>query len=237
MQETHQSDLESSRCANACASEVPDVQMNVPNAMDADASDIIALDENGWPKIFGDIITEAVSLDANGWPTIFGDIIMQADDLPDGDGGDDLPEIGAWCAINPNVRSRKLEVNATAQALQEEQKANGVAPTKKKRLQGKQSTKTKSLKARMIEAWHPDEKHQQEAQAPKDAKGAKDAAKGATKGKKKGGTSKEHPLQQQHLIQQQQQQQVQIQRLPLGPNKNGSLQEMRDHGWGTMLNH
>ena len=139
----------------------------------------VGADEHGWPTLFGDIIMSEVPVDEYGYPTIFGDIIkgmeamqdddslpsmaegkeaMQDDDslpsmaegkeaMPD---DDSLPSIKP---INPNVRARKLEVNAAAKALEEEDLANGVAPTVKKRLKRKQPAKTKTLRAKMIHQW------------------------------------------------------------------------------------
>ena len=49
---------------------------------------------------------------------------------------DSLPSIKP---MNPNVKARKLEVNAAAKALLEDDLANGVEPTVKKRLK-KQAT-------------------------------------------------------------------------------------------------
>jgi hypothetical protein len=139
----------------------------------------VVLDEHGWPTLFGDIIMSEVPVDEYGYPTIFGDIIegmeaMQDDDsLPSMAEGkeamqddDSLPSIKP---INPNVRARKLEVNAAAKALLEDDLAKGVAPTVKKRLKSKQPTKkTKNLKAQMIQQWHQSEEDPQEADASKE---------------------------------------------------------------------
>ena len=155
----------------------------------------VVLDEHGWPTLFGDIIMSEVPVDEYGYPTIFGDIIegmeaMQDDDslpsmaegkeaMQDDDSlpsmaegkeamqdDDSLPSIKP---INPNVRARKLEVNAAAKALLEDDLAKGVAPTVKKRLKSKQPTKkTKNLKAQMIQQWHQSEEDPQEADASKE---------------------------------------------------------------------
>ena len=71
--------------------------------------------------------------------------------------------------INPNVRARKLAVNAAAKALLEDDLAKGVAPTVKKRLKSKQPTKkTKNLKTQMIQQWHQSEEDPQGADASKE---------------------------------------------------------------------
>ena len=155
----------------------------------------VVLDEHGWPTLFGAIIMSEVSVDEYGYPTIFGDIIegmeaMQDDDsLPSMAEGkeakqdddslasmaevkeamhddDSLPSIKP---INPNVRARKLAVNAAAKALLEDDLAKGVAPTVKKILKSKQPTKkTKNLKTQMIQQWHQSEEDPQEADASKE---------------------------------------------------------------------
>jgi hypothetical protein len=91
------------------------------------------------------------AVDEDGYPTIFVDIIMAEGKEAMRD-DDSFPNIKP---INPNVRARKLEVNAAAQALLEEGLANGVAPPVKKQLKSKQTTKPKTLKSRMMEQWHP----------------------------------------------------------------------------------
>ena len=149
-------------------------QLDVPNAIDAEwvpkVSGDCPLDpevdvgEDGYPAIFGDIIMSEVAVDEDGYPTIFGDIItaegkeaMQDDDsLPSMAEGkeamqddDSLPSIKP---INPNVRARKLEVNAAAKALIEDDVANGVERKDEKRLKRKQPIKkTKNLKATVIQ--------------------------------------------------------------------------------------
>ena len=137
------------------------------------------VDEHGWPTLFGDIIMSEVFVDEYGYPTIFGDIIegmeaMQDDDsLPSMVEGkeamqddDSLPSIKP---IDPNVRARKLAVNAAAKALQEDDLANGVAPTVKKGLKSKQPTKKRqNLKPKMIQQWHQSEDDRQEADASKE---------------------------------------------------------------------
>ena len=155
----------------------------------------VVLDEHGWPTLFGAIIMSEVSVDEYGYPTIFGDIIegmeaMQDDDsLPSMAEGkeakqdddslasmaevkeamhddDSLPSIKP---INPNVRARKLAVNAAAKALLEDDLAKGVAPTVKNKLKSKQPTKkTKNLKTQMIQQWHQSEEDPQEADASKE---------------------------------------------------------------------
>ena len=155
----------------------------------------VVLDEHGWPTLFGDIIMSEVPVDEYGYPTIFGDIIegmeaMQDDDsLPSMTEGkeakqddDSLPSMAegkeamhdddslpSIKPINPNVRARKLAVNAAAKALLEDDLAKGVAPTVKKRLKSKQPTKkTKNLKTQMIQQWHQSEEDPQEADASKE---------------------------------------------------------------------
>ena len=141
-------------------------QLDVPDAIDAEVGDCsldpevsgdcpldpeVGVDEDGYPTIFGDIIMSEAAVDEDGYPTIFVDIIM-AEGKEAMQDDDRFPSIKP---INPNVRARKLEVNAAAQALLEEGLANGVAPPVKKRLKSKQTTKSKTLKSRMIEQWHP----------------------------------------------------------------------------------
>ena len=155
----------------------------------------VVLDEHGWPTLFGDIIMSEVPVDEYGYPTIFGDIIegmesMQDDDslasmaegkaaMQDDDSlpsmaegkeamqdDDSLPSIKP---IKPNVRARKIEVNAAAKALLEDDLAKGVAPTVKKQLKSKQPTKkTTNLKTQMIQQWHQSEEDTQEADASKE---------------------------------------------------------------------
>ena len=134
----------------------------------------ISVDENGYPTIFGSILSAEVAVDEDGYPIIFGAIIAGGNEAMQDD--DSLPSIKP---INPNGRARKLEVNAAAKALQEDDVANGVAPPVKKKMKGKQSSKAQTLKAKMIQKWHP-----QEAEAkPKAVSKAK--AKPKTKAKAK----------------------------------------------------
>ena len=149
-----------------------DVQTgDVPDAIDAEGvpkvsgdcplDPEVAVDKDGYPTIFGDIIMGEVAVDDNGYPTIFGDILMgEGKEAMQED--DSLPSIRP---INPNGRARKLQVQGVAKARLEEDLANGVAPTVKKRLKSKQQVKTQSLKAKMIQQWHKSEEDPQEAEA------------------------------------------------------------------------
>ena len=109
------------------------------------------------PTIFGSILKSQVAVDEDGWPTIFESILngdgefegVNVDSMECDEG---LPSIQP---INPNVRARKLEVNGVAKAKLEEDVANGVAPPIKKRLKSKQAVKKQTLKAKMIQQWHP----------------------------------------------------------------------------------
>ena len=115
-------------------------------------------------------------LDGYGYPCIFGDILKgmeaQQDDDSMAEGKDEpsqyddsLPSIKP---INPNVRARKLEVNAAAKALLEDDLANGVARDPQKRVRGKQPPqKTINFKAKVVHQWEVDA---QEAYASKRAK-------------------------------------------------------------------
>ena len=149
-----------------------------------------AIDAEGVPKVSGDCpLDPEVAVDENGYPTIVGDIIKGKGAMQDDDNlpsmaeamqdDDSLPSMAegneamhdddsvlSIKPINPNVRSRKLEVNAAAKALLEDELANGVARTVRKRLRSKQPTKkTKSLKAKMIQQWHQSEEDPQGADA------------------------------------------------------------------------
>ena len=149
-------------------------QWDVPDAMDDEGvpkvsgdgplDPEVGVDEDGYPTIFGDIMMSEVALDEDGFPTIFSHIIMgESKECEDVQDDEMLPDIRP---INPNVRARKLEVNAAAKAMLEEDLANGVAPTVKKRLKSKQSTKAKTVKAKMIQQlWHQSEEDPQEAKA------------------------------------------------------------------------
>ena len=118
--------------------------------MDADCKldPDIAVDECGYPTIFGSILMSQVAVDEDGYPTIFGSILkgdgefegVNVDSMECDEG---LPSIQP---INPNVRARKLEVNGVAKAKLEEDVANGVAPPVKKRLKSKQAPKKNDLK-------------------------------------------------------------------------------------------
>ena len=88
----------------------------------------ISVDENGYPTIFGSILSAEVAVDEDGYPIFFGAIIAGGNEAMQDD--DSLPSIKP---INPNGRARKLEVNAAAKALQEDDVANGVAPPVKKK--------------------------------------------------------------------------------------------------------
>ena len=162
-------------------------------------------DEWGYPTIFGSILMNQIALDKDGFPTIFGSILKGGDES----GGvvvemedaamecdEDLPGIKP---INPNVRARKLEVKGVAKAKQDEDVAKGVAPPIKKRLKRKQAVKKKSLKAKMIEQWHPSDPHAAEASKGQHTKAkgkaqTKAKAKAKTKAKTKG-KAKTDPLQ------------------------------------------
>ena len=125
----------------------------------------IAVDECGYPTTFRSILMNQVAVDEDGYPTIFGSILkgdgefegVNVDSMECDEG---LPSIQP---INPNVRARKLEVNGIAKAKLEQDVANGVAPPIKKRLKGKQAVKSKTLKAKMIQQWHPSDPHAAEA--------------------------------------------------------------------------
>ena len=125
----------------------------------------IAVDECGYPTIFGSILMSQVAVDEDGYPTIFGSILkgdgefegVNVDSMECDEG---LPSIQP---INPNVRARKLEVNGVAKAKLEEDVANGVAPAIKKRLKSKKAVNNKTLKAKMIQQWHPSDPHAAEA--------------------------------------------------------------------------
>ena len=139
----------------------------------------IAVDECGFPTIFGSILMSQVAVDEDGWPTIFGSILngdgefegVNVDSMECDQG---LPSIQR---INPNVRSRKLEVIAAAKAKLEKDVANGVAPPIKKRLKTKQPAQKKCLKAKMIQQWHPSLKPEKKALKAK-KKGLKAKKKG-----------------------------------------------------------
>ena len=99
----------------------------------------IAEDECGYPTIFGSILMNQVAVDEDGWPTIFGSILngdgeFEGVNVDSMECDEDLPSIQL---INPNVRSRKLEVKRVAKAKLAEDVANGVAPPIKKRLKAK----------------------------------------------------------------------------------------------------
>ena len=139
----------------------------------------IAVDECGFPTIFGSILMSQVAVDEDGWPTIFGSILngdgefegVNVDSMECDQG---LPSIQP---INPNVRARKLEVHAAAKAKLEKDVANGVAPPIKKRLTTKQPAQKKCLKAKMIQQWHPSLKPEKKALKAK-KKGLKAKKKG-----------------------------------------------------------
>ena len=140
----------------------------------------IAVDECGYPTLFGSILMSQVAVDEDGYPTIFGSI-LKGDGEVEGVHVDSmecdeaLPSIQP---INPNVRARKLEVNGVAKAKQDEDVAKGVAPPIKKRMKSKQAVKKQSLKAQMIQQWHPSDPHAAEA-----SKGQHTKAKGKAKPK------------------------------------------------------
>ena len=155
----------------------------------------VDFDTEGFPAIFGSILAEAKgsALDKEGFPTIFGSIMAEAkqakaetkeditvaeakeamaeskEDIAVDD--DNLPNIKP---INPNVRSRKLQVTALAKALAKDGLAKGVAPTSKRRLKPKKASKANSLKATMIKRLFDDDP--QKADAPK-----KESSKKASK--------------------------------------------------------
>ena len=140
----------------------------------------IAVDECGYPTLFGSILMSQVAVDEDGYPTIFGSI-LKGDGEVEGVHVDSMECDEALPSIqptNPNVRARKLEVNGVAKAKQDEDVAKGVAPPIKKRLKRKQAVKKKSLKAKMIEQWHPSDPHAAEA-----SKGQHTKAKGKAKPK------------------------------------------------------
>ena len=147
----------------------------------------IAVDECGYPTMFGSILMSQVAVDEDGYPTIFGSIIKGDGEFEgvivdsmecDGVQALDDESLQSIQPINPNVRSRKLEVNGVAKAKLEEDVANGVVPPVKKKLKGKQPSKAKTLKAKMIQQWHPSDPHAAEA-----SKGQHTKAKGKAKPK------------------------------------------------------
>ena len=109
------------------------------NSMKKGLDQEIDLDDQGWPTFFSDINMAGVAVDDDGYPTIFGDLIegmqaLQEDEVASGSAAgaaaaaaagavaaavvaaagaadDNLPSIRP---INPNVRARKLQVNAVA---------------------------------------------------------------------------------------------------------------------------
>ena len=73
------------------------------------------------PTIFGSILMNQVAVDEDGYPTIFGSILKGDCEFEDVnvdsmECDEELPNIQP---INPNVRSRKLEVNGVAKAKAE----------------------------------------------------------------------------------------------------------------------
>ena len=142
-----------------------------------------------------DINMAGVAVDDEGYPTIFGELIegmqaLQEDEVASGSAAgaaaaaaagavapsvvaaagaaeDTLPDIRP---INPNVRARKLQVNAAAKQMVADNAAQGIAPTKHKKLKNKQPKKT-NLKAQKIAQWDP----QGKAKAKED-ENAKDEA-------------------------------------------------------------
>ena len=99
------------------------------------------------------------------------DIQAISEDEPDTQAMECDEELRGIKAINPNVRSRKLEVNEVAKAKQEEAKANGVAPPIKKRLSTKQPVKKGTLKAKKINEWYAGDPHAAEASKGKPTRG------------------------------------------------------------------
>ena len=144
----------------------------------------IVVDECGYPTIFGSILMSQVAVGEDGYPTIFGSILkgdgeFEGVNVDSMDCDEGLPSIRP---INPNVRARKLEVNKVAKAKLEQDVANGVAPSTKKRLKSKQAVKKKTLKATMIQQWHPSDPHPKAKSKAKDAQPkAKSKAKAKTK--------------------------------------------------------
>jgi hypothetical protein len=138
---------------------------------------------------------DGVAVDDEGYPTIFGELLegmqaLQEDEVASGSAAgaaaaaaagavapsvvaaagaaeDTLPDIRP---INPNVRARKLQVNAAAKQMVADNAAQGIAPTKHKKLKNKQPKKT-NLKAQKIAQWDP----QGKAKAKED-ENAKDEA-------------------------------------------------------------
>ena len=123
------------------------------------------------PTIFGSILMSQVAVDEDGYPTIFVSILsgeVEGVDVDSMECDEGLPNIQP---INPNVRARKLEVNDVAKAKKREDLANGVAPPNKKRSKGKQAIKKKTLKATMIQRWHPDDPHAADSSKGQHTKG------------------------------------------------------------------
>ena len=120
----------------------------------------IAVDECGYPTIFGSILMSQVAVGEDRYPTIFGSILKGDGELEDVNVDSMECDEGLPCIqpINPNVRARKLEVNGVAKAKVEEDVANGVAPPIKKAVK-KKTLKKKPLKANMIQQWHPSDTH------------------------------------------------------------------------------
>ena len=105
----------------------------------------VAVDDDGYPTIFGDLIEgmQAIQEDevATAGATAAGSAagaaaaaaagaVAAAVVAAAGAAEDNLPSIRP---INPNVRARKLQVNAVAKNLVEENAAKGIAPTKHKK--------------------------------------------------------------------------------------------------------
>ena len=159
----------------------------------------IEIDEDGFPAIFAQIINDyqtdvvggkngtesaAVSADTNAAAAGSADTnaaaAAAAAAVADVDA--DLPPIQP---INPNVRSRKLEVQGVAQAIIEEELENGLTPAPKKRLNQKTKQNKSSRKALMIRQMfgqycEDDEEAAKKQKAGKNSKKAKEAAKKAT---------------------------------------------------------
>ena len=154
--------------------------------VDAGQVDALHVDAQGYPVIFGNFLcahdggesVDALQLDAQGYPVIFGNFLCAHDggesdakeEPSKMDGNDEDQSLANIAPINPNVRSRKLANIGVAKMRQEE----GLEATVTKRVKGKQTTKKKSLKAKMIALWHPE-------QAPAQAKAKKGGKKEVVK--------------------------------------------------------
>ena len=142
------SNASSNASSSCCSSNDPDIDVD--------------LDQDGYPTIFDSILRSHVALDEDGYPTMFGSILK-------GDSMDSMEECDqCWPdiePINPNIRSRKVQVNEVAKAKKAEAVANGVQPQIQKRLKRKQAVKQTTFKARMIQQMYPSDQPKEAAEA------------------------------------------------------------------------